>query len=133
MKQDLFKFRTPVVCQNGHKAFIYWELYQGGSQINVIKTEGVPADQSCECPKFDFGEGWRRAGKDQQCTGIKTWLENKLIYEGDILQNGRYTWEVRRYANGGFNIKVDDDGTIQKTQTKIIGSIYLKGNHGNSK
>lgn len=119
------KFRTPVVCQNGHKAYWYFELIQSGIGIADVKNYGVPKEQECKCSKFDFGEGWRRAGEDEQYTGIKTWVTNQYIYEGDILQNGAFTWVVKRYASGAYNVKVDESGQILKTTTKVIGSVYL--------
>lgn len=119
------KFRTPVVCQNGHKALWYFELSQNATGIAEVKHSGVPTDQECKCPKHEFNEGWRRAGEDQQYTGIKTYMTEHLIYEGDVLQNGSYRWVVKRYASGAYNIKVDEQGNILKTTTKIIGSVYL--------
>lgn len=119
------KFRTPVVCQNGHKAYWYFELDQRDGHASEIKNHGVPKDQNCKCPKGGLDEGWRRAGADEQYTGIKTWITEQPIYEGDVLQNGTFIWVVKRYVSGAYNVKVDENGQILKTTTKVIGSQYL--------
>ena len=91
----LLKFRTPVVCQNGHKAFWYWYISSDG--IGEVKHNGVPNDQKCYCSKQALGEGYVRAGSDQMFTG---WYERdasgqeihgKEIYESDIVV-ASYHW-----------------------------------------
>ena len=86
------QFRTPVVCQNGHKAFWYW--YIKGNEITdmgEVSQVGVLSDQKCGCPKQGLGEGYVRAGPDQMFTG---WYDRDTgveIYEGDIVV-ASYHW-----------------------------------------
>lgn len=86
----VLKFRTPVVCQNGHKAFWYWEI----DDIDIGHTRyiGVPSGFRCSCPKQGLGEGYARAGADQMFTG---WRDRDAspteIYEGDIVV-ASYHW-----------------------------------------
>lgn len=124
------KFRTPVVCQNGHKALWYFELSQNATGIAEVNHIGVPVEQECKCPKHEFNEGWRRAGEDQQYIGINTWDGHAHIYEGDILQNGNYRWVVKRYPSGAYNVKVDDEGRLpERLQEKVVyTSINVKEN-----
>lgn len=51
------KLRIRVVCQNGHEAWSYFE--RRGLDI---WWRGVPREEQCDCPKADFGEGYRAAG-----------------------------------------------------------------------
>ncbi len=54
------KFRTPVKCQNGHKAFWYWSV-SGMWDIKTIKSP----ESVCNCPTFNLGEEWAGAGENQ--------------------------------------------------------------------
>jgi hypothetical protein len=53
------RIALPVVCQNGHKAMShYW--------FNSARMEFIwelpSIEETCSCPKSNFGEGWRTAG-----------------------------------------------------------------------
>lgn len=74
------KGRTPVQCQNGHKAYWYWETYGLGN----IKNHGVPSSDKCDCPKLLIGEGYERCGDDQIFIGRQD-KNNIDIYVGDIV------------------------------------------------
>jgi hypothetical protein len=50
------KIGVPVVCQNGHRAVFWYELFG-----LTWSDRGVSRDQQCDCPKHDMGQGWRRA------------------------------------------------------------------------
>ncbi|MCK5609258.1 hypothetical protein KAR91_45710 [Candidatus Pacearchaeota archaeon] len=76
------KFRTPVKCQNGHKAFWYWK--HSDRHFLQIETIQKPPDNTCGCSKFAIGEGWERDGDDQMFTGLKG-KHGIEIYNGDII------------------------------------------------
>lgn len=79
------KFRTPVVCQNGHRAFYYWEIDQRDTLFMETHAFGVEKEEDCGCPKFDVNEGWSRAGKDKQFTG-RLDVKGIEVYEGAIVK-----------------------------------------------
>ena len=80
------KFRTPVKCQNGHKAFWYWK--HSDRHFLQIETIQKPPDNTCGCSKFSIGEGWERDGEDQMFIGLLDFSEEqKEIYQGDILDS----------------------------------------------
>ena len=80
------KFRTPVKCQNGHKAFWYWNPKQ--SELLHIEASLCPEPKICDCiedhPNGGNG-GWLRDGDDQMFIG--NFKEVGDIYEGDILKH----------------------------------------------
>ncbi len=94
------KFRTPVVCQNGHKALWYWQIKDSG--IGEVKHEGVVSNR-CDCPKGALGEGYARAGEDQQFTGILD-VKGKPIYVGDILDKDKFIPWVVVWGKSGFYV-----------------------------
>ena len=77
------KFRTPVKCQNGHKAFWYWK--HSGRHFLQIETIQKPPDNTCGCSKFAIGEGWERDGDDQMFSGIID-KKDQDAYDGDIIK-----------------------------------------------
>ena len=83
------KFRTPVACQNLHRAFWYWETDE--KDIGHVTHYGVPDNQKCSCPKQGLGEGYIRAGRDQMFAGVTDKNTGKDIYEGDLVL-ASYHW-----------------------------------------
>ena len=49
------KIGVPVQCQNGHKGLFVF-TFRG-----IEVTSEAPKD-ICNCPKWDFGEGWKACG-----------------------------------------------------------------------
>jgi hypothetical protein len=78
------KFRTPVVCQNGHKAFWYWEIKGRNIGAGEVKQIGVISNR-CSCPKGALGEGYARDGEDEMFTDLRDKDTGVEIYEGDIV------------------------------------------------
>ncbi len=144
------KFRTPVKCQNGHKAFWYWKHSYNG----LFKTEMVKHPEPCGCPEFSMGleggyPGWSRDGDDQMFIGRKDELGID-VYDGDIVERNGYNTHIGivDFVNGHFVIKrkpfyyesgeeyrilslEDDDykdgkvSTTFEVKLKIIGSTHL--------
>lgn len=52
------KIGVPVICQNGHKAVYYFNL----EELDW-KDIGVAKEENCDCPKWEFGQGWKRDNK----------------------------------------------------------------------
>ncbi len=118
----ILKFRTPVFCQNYHKAFWYWKVSPTG--IAEVRNYGVPDDQKCSCPKQGLGEGYVRAGHpDQLFTG---WLDRETqqnIYEGDIvIASYHWTeWHIIRLPQDFYDIQefaLGDD-------LSVVGNIFM--------
>ena len=80
------KFRTPVKCQNGHKAFWHWKPKKN----TILKVETIKHPEDCAClitvnngiPVHPIG--WIRDGDDQMFTGLKG-KHGIEIYNGDII------------------------------------------------
>jgi hypothetical protein len=45
---------VPCECQNGHKATWWYRL----ESITMV-DEGVKPEENCNCPKAEFGQGWK--------------------------------------------------------------------------
>lgn len=123
------KFRTPVKCQNGHKAFWYWKPNWQLFTLNTIK---MPDREICKCSKFGLGEGWFRDGDDQMFIG--DFFHAGEIYEGDIFKHPDGTvfvieWDIcfsgfrgsyGKHGNSSVILQIDDKGQAVK-----IGSTHL--------
>ena len=75
-------FRVPVICQNGHRALWYFEIYG----IAEVKSLGIPKNLKCDCPKSELGQGYSQCGPIQNSTGFFDDEGNEL-FDGDILSN----------------------------------------------
>lgn len=62
------KIMVPVECQNGHRATAFIEIE--GLETRYL---GVPHFQNCDCPKADFGQGWKAVGPPEPEYAITTW------------------------------------------------------------
>lgn len=139
-KMRELRFRQPVVCQNGHKAFWFFEIDQSLMPFpDQIINHGVPQNQTCSCSKFDYEEGWRRAGGDQQDTGID--VEKESIYEGDVVEfeyqeQIAFTWSrklgvikwndlLARFTIVYFDGFNEYELPMYKSIKRIVGSVYL--------
>ena len=99
------KFRTPVKCQNGHKAFWYWK--HSDRHFLQIETIQKPPDNTCGCSKFSIGEGWERDGDDQMFIGLHSDTEIE-IFDQDLVKifNSEIPYVVE-FHNGAFGYWVD--------------------------
>ncbi len=138
------KFRTPVKCQNGHKAFWYWRPKQEG----ILHAETIRHPDECGCHSFVVNGihipvlgGWSRDGDDQMFIGEIDFIGID-IYSGDILDTNleKYPEDSSPYVvvfeSGAFrSLRKDWPKTIQKPivereeiftlEDRIIGSTHL--------
>ena len=114
----IHKFRTPVICQNGHKGLWYWQIENYG--IGSIKHLGVISNR-CDCPKQALGEGYVKNGDDQLFIGHVD-KQGKDIYEGDIVDFGGLG--VVKYDEDRFYVDCGNIHTRVSKQHKVIGNTY---------
>lgn len=68
---NYLKARTLAECQNGHKAYWYFNIDGLGEVINI----GVKNGEKCDCPKWDIGQGYSACGK------VEIYNEDKDAWE----------------------------------------------------
>jgi hypothetical protein len=124
----IHKFRTPIICQNGHKCFWYWQIEDYG--IGSIKHLGVISNR-CDCPKQALGEGYVKNGDDQLFIGHVD-KQGKDIYEGDII-NLVYSLDMGQWTKYGgciLEVKWNDNkaGFYPFTHFNDIESVEVIGN-----
>lgn len=78
-----FKFRTPTRCQNGHYRFLFYSINFGHCEPSIWER------QSCDCPTGEIGEGFTKAGPEQQWTGLCD-SDGRDLYEGDLVAHSKY-------------------------------------------
>lgn len=115
------KYRIPVICQNGHKAFWYCKVSNDGiAEHTFNKNSGVPREMNCNCPKHAFGEGWTRNGENQLWS-YSSDANSKDVYAGDIIKG------VTKLGNQGVNSFTDDK--INEVES-IFEVILVSGKDG---
>lgn len=101
------KFRTPVICQNGHKGMWYWHIEDYG--IGTVKHDGVIANR-CDCPKQALGEGYIKNGDDQQFIG-KLDKYGNAIFESDII-HVKWVTKDEDYNWGYYIVKFGEGANV---------------------
>lgn len=103
------KYRIPVQCQNGHKAFYHYNI---SDSMMGLSTTSVPDEGMCDdCPISDCRNCWTRAGRNQLWTQ-KQDKHDTDIYEDDILSSkndgsdGHDVWDYNTFVK--LVVKWDD-------------------------
>jgi len=129
------KIRTPVICQNGHKSYWYWEV----DKNDIMEGRRIKIEPECNCPKAGMGEGWQKNGDDELFIG-KQDKNKKDIYENDILllkskENNKKqfleiikwenTWIEDGYGNNNDYCGFTLPANLDDFEYTIIGNKYL--------
>ena len=114
------RFRTPTNCQNGHFAWLYWEV----KQMVIVSSRW---DKRCKCPSSGIGEEWGAVGPDQQCTELRD-RRGQDIYEGDIVQRHPTTkyhfFMVLWSQDEGWGLPSSIPPTCDLIDFEVVGNGY---------
>lgn len=83
-KPSRFKYRIPHRCQNGHFRWLYASITQDPWEPG--QTHWGPKEETCRCPCFGMGEGFKAFADPQLSTG-RTDAAGVEIYEGDLIND----------------------------------------------
>lgn len=127
------RYRIPVKCQNGHKAFWYAQICDTHiSDYQFIPGfSGVPQKQKCECPMHDLGDGWRRDGENQLFS-FRLDINDKPVYEGDIIL-AKPSWDEKpfesivSFSDGCFRLH-DKGLLVDYNHIEVIGDNHIGKN-----
>lgn len=74
------KFRTPIICHNGHKGFWTWILKDSA----IAEPENIMVVSDCCCQETELGDNWKKDGENQVCINLPD-KKGRILYEGDVL------------------------------------------------
>lgn len=100
------KFRTPVKCQNNHKAFWYWKPAKATNFLG-IETISLPDKEICKCTKLGLDNGWAKAGDDQMFIGILSKFSGEIYHKDIVTVFGDNHPVVVEFDHGAFGYRVN--------------------------
>lgn len=121
--QDRFKFR---IWDKDERKMVYFD--------NLYLVHRIWHEAS-SCPQYDSCPHYHEVSEPMQCTGISD-INNKLIYEGDILQvkdiyGKNYIKGYVEWRENYAKFSIDNYGSLEKSlknSYEVIGNIYeIKG------